>query len=79
MKITSADVEMASRFPTVADHHGFAKSMSDAKLSPLQLQRLLKLGLIKPSRQNSAVDSPTAQPGRGSFLRQTDHYIRTTK
>ena len=77
MKATDQDYELALRFPTTADGWGFAKSMSDAKVSPSQLEKLLKLGLLKPSRQNGAAPSPMATPGKGSFFRGTDHYIRT--
>lgn len=79
MKITDSDMDMAQRFPLEADFHGFAKTAAMARLNPGQVQRLLQLGLIKASRRNNAMPSATAKPGRGSFLRLTDHYIRTFK
>lgn len=52
MKITDQDIELANRFPTETSDWGFGKVAADAKVSPQQLQRLLKLGLIKPTERS---------------------------
>jgi hypothetical protein len=77
MKTTDNDIELALKFPAEATVWGFGKTMAEAKLSPKDLQRLLDLKLIKPSRTNNAAPSPTAKQGVGAFFRRTDSYIRT--
>lgn len=46
-KATTADYELAERFPVKEDVWGFGKSPSDARISPDQVTRLITLGLIK--------------------------------
>lgn len=78
MKITTEDQALADRFPTKPSTYGYGMSMSDAKISPKQLERLLKLGLIKVATNRYCGGQLNDSPGKGTFLRQVTTFIRKT-
>lgn len=76
MKITKEDIELANRFPTKPSTYGYGKNMMEAKISPAQLDRLLKLGLIEIATNRYCGGQLNDNPGKGYFLRQVTTFLR---
>lgn len=76
MKITPTDKELASRFPLTASTYGYGMSMAEAKISPAQLDRLLKLNLIKIATNLYCGGGLNDKPAKGSFLRHVTTFLR---
>ncbi|ADM80149.1 hypothetical protein phiAS5_ORF0306 [Aeromonas phage phiAS5] len=72
MKITKVDIELQSRFVDKGDSYGFGTTQSAAKCSTAQIERLLKLGLIKMCRDVKCV----AQKDFRGFVRSGTHYCK---
>lgn len=83
MKITSSDYDMADRFVYVpTSSYGYGTYPGDAKVSPDQLTRLLKLELIKLAPRSEsgsyAGEDSLKNPGKG-FGRMATSFVRTYK
>lgn len=74
MKVTAADLELQSRFVDYPNAHGFGTTQSDAKLNNKQIDRLLKLKLIKVCR---AVRCEGLTDHNG-FKRSGTHYCKNS-
>ena len=72
MKATKQDLELASRFADKANSYGFATTQGDAKCTNQQIEKLLKLGLIKVSRGVHCI----AQKDFRGFARRGTHYCK---
>ena len=78
MKVTPGDLALAQRFVDVPTSYGYGTSMAEAKVSPAQLDRLMKLKLIKISTDRYCGGVATANPAKG-WLRNVTTFLRTTK
>ena len=78
MKVTAVDVELAKRFLLTPSVYGYGTSMAEARVSPVQLDRLLKLNLIKVSTDRYCGGIATATAAKG-WLRNVTTFVRTTK
>lgn len=78
MKTTPADVELAKRFPVKPSTYGYGLSAADARCSPAQIDRLLKLELIKISSNGYCGGIHGQKPAKG-WLRDVTTFIRTFK
>ena len=78
MKVTPEDIALAKRFVFTPEHFDYGTSMAAAKVSPAQLDRLLKLGLIKISTDNYCGSIVTQKPAKG-WLRTVTTFLRTSK
>lgn len=76
MKITPADKELAGRFPIKASTYGYGMSMAEAHVNPAQLDRLLKLKLIRIATDRYCGGGLNDRPAKGSFLRNITTFLR---
>ena len=78
MKVTTVDVELAKRFRFTPSVYGSGTSMAEARVSPAQLERLLKLNLIKVSTDRYCGGIANTTPAKG-WLRNVTTFLRNTK
>ena len=82
MNITPADYDLADRFVYIpTSMYGYGTAMGEAKISPAQLERLIKLNLIKLSpscaeRGGYCGGDALKNPGKG-FGRMATSFVRT--
>jgi hypothetical protein len=75
MKITPADIELAERFPRKTSQYGYGGTMAQAKVSPQQLERLIKLNLVKEATNHICGTDNTSAKG---WLRDYTTFICIT-